>query len=302
MSEPRFYLPSPERGNPLWSVASLILHVIVAAVLVSVAGPSFLQVERDQALRSFTPILLDEAPREIAMPQYAGVPEGRPAPGGGQGGRFIGIVPTARVDTVLPPPGPAFLVARELPPPNPSDTAKGPLLVPGPAGYRLVGPQYGAGRVWVRTAEAEIGVVGESPDLRTHAERIREAVRERLKAYIDTMPRDSFALPPPPKWTTQIGDDKWGMDGSWIYLGDFKIPTVLLALLPLPQGNYDAAKDAADLQRMREEIIDAANRAETAAEFRKYVDELRKRKQAERDAERAKRDTTVAGTTKIPDD
>jgi hypothetical protein len=234
------------------------------------------------------------------MPQYAGVPEGRPGPAGGQGGRFIGIVPTARVDTVLPPPGPAFLVTRELPPPSPGDTAKGPLLLPGPAGYRLVGPQYGAGRVWVRTAEAELGVVGESPDLRTHAERIQQAVRDRIKAYIDTMPRDSFALPPPPKWTTQIGEDKWGVDGSWIYLGDFKIPTILLALLPLPQGNYDAAQDAAELQSMRDEILNAAQRAQTAEEFRKYVDDLRKRKQAERDAERARRDTTVAGT-KVPD-
>lgn len=300
MTEHRFRLPPPERSNPLWSVVSLVLHVAIAVVLVSVAGPTFLDNLREQARIAFTPILLDEAPREIAMPQYAGVPEGRPGPAGGQGGRFIGIVPTARVDTVLPPPGPAFLVTRELPPPSPSDTTKGPLLLPGPAGYRLVGPQYGAGRVWVRTAEAELGVVGESPDLRTHAERIQQAVRDRIKAYIDTMPRDSFALPPPPKWTTQIGEDKWGVDGSWIYLGDFKIPTILLALLPLPQGNYDAAQDAAELQSMRDEILNAAQRAQTAEEFRKYVDDLRKRKQAERDAARARRDTTVAGT-KVPD-
>jgi hypothetical protein len=154
--------------------------------------------------------------------------------------------------------------------------------------------------VWVRTAEAELGVVGASPDLRTHAERVQAAVRDRIKAYIDTMPRDSFALPPPPRWTTEVGDDKWGMDGTWLYLGDFKIPTALLALLPLPQGNYDAAQDAAELQRMREEILDVARRSESAAEFRKYVDELRRRKQEERDAAKAKRDTTVAGT-RIPD-
>jgi hypothetical protein len=103
------------------------------------------------------------------------------------------------------------------------------------------------------------------------------ALRERMKAYIDTMPRDSFALPPPPRWTTEIGDDQWGIDGQWIYLGDFKIPTALLALIPLPQGNYD--------------------QAQAAAEFRNYVEELRKRRAAEREAERAKGDTVIA----VPD-
>ena len=157
----------------------------------------------------------------------------------------------------------------------------------------MVGPEYGDGRVWVRTAEAELGVVGPSPDRRTHAERIEAAVRERMKAYIDTMPRDSFALPPPPRWTTEIGEDTWGMDGTWIYLGDFKIPTALLALIPLPQGNYEQAQAAAELQYMREDIINAARRAETAAEFRDYVKALRERRDAEREAEQARRDTVI---------
>ncbi len=297
MTDRRFYLPPPKRASPLWSLASLVLHAIIALILVRVAGPSFLDTVTGPRAISFTPIFLEESPREVAMPQYGGVPEG--AATGGRGGRFIGIVPTARVDSVLPPPGPAFLVT--LPLPRRTAAAEDePLLPPGAPGYRLVGPQYGEGRVWVRTAEAELGVVGASPDLRTHAERVQTAVRDRIKAYIDTMPRDSFALPPPPRWTTEVGGDKWGVDGSWIYLGDFKIPTALLALLPMPQGNYDAAQDAAELQRMREEILDAAQRAETAAEFRKYVEELRKRKQAERDAARAKRDSTVAGT-RIPE-
>ena len=297
MTERRFALPRPARGNPLWSVASLLLHAVVTVVLVRVAGPSFLNTMTEPRAISFTPIYLEQSPREFAMPQYAGVPEGTAT--GGRGGRFIGIVPTARVDTVLPPPGRAFLMASMIPPRSP-EAEETPLLPPGPVGYRLVGPEYGEGRVWVRTAEAELGVVGESPDIRTHAERVQAAVRDRIKAYIDTMPRDSFALPPPPRWTTEIGGDKWGVDGAWIYLGDFKIPTALLALLPLPGGNYDQAQDAAELQRMREEILDAAQRSESAAEFRKYVEELRRRKQAERDAARAKRDTTVAGT-RIPD-
>ena len=292
MSGPRFYLPTPKRASPWWTVASLMLHVLVAAVLVSVAGPSFRWESTETTI--YSTLLPSEgtlADREYAMPAYEGTPEGVMT-AGGEGGRFIGILPTARIDSVLPPRGPALLLAGALPPPTRSESDD-TTLAPGPPGYRLVGPEYGDGRVWVRTAEAELGVVGPSPDRRTHAERIEAAVRERMKAYIDTMPRDSFALPPPPRWTTEIGEDTWGMDGKWIYLGDFKIPTALLALIPLPQGNYEQAQAAAELQYMREDIINAARRAETAAEFRDYVKTLRERRNAEREAERAKRDSVI---------
>jgi hypothetical protein len=294
VSSPRFYLPEAKRASPWWTVASLVVHVAIAAVLVSVAGPSFRWTPSDETTVFTTLMPPDGTPadREFAMPAYEGTPEGV-LTAGGEGGRFMGVLPSPRIDSVLPPRAPAFLIAGRLPPATRTQS-EDTTLAPGPPGYRLVGPQYGDGRVWVRASEAELGVVGPSPDRRTHAERIEMALRERMKAYIDTMPRDSFALPPPPRWTTEIGDDQWGIDGQWIYLGDFKIPTALLALIPLPQGNYDQAQAAAELQRMRDDIISAARRAETAAEFRNYVQELRKRRDAEREAERAKGDTVIA--------
>jgi hypothetical protein len=45
---------------------------------------------------------------------------------------------------------------------------------------------------------------------------------------------------------------------------------------------------------MREDLIQAARRAETLQLFRQYVRELRARNQAERDAERARGDTVRA--------
>jgi hypothetical protein len=285
-----FEYPAPERDNAWWTVASLVVHVIIVVVLVSVAGPTFLRDDAEGArLISLIPAGT-EGPREFAMPVYGGVPEG--GSGGGRTGPGIGIIPSPRIDSTLPPRGPTFLVSGEFGPPQPGpiDTSR---FIPGPLGYRLVGPRYGDGRVWVRSTEAELGVVGPSPDARTHVARIDSAIRERVKAYIDTMPRDSFALPAPPRWTTEIDGNTWGMDGSWIYLGDFKIPTALLALLPLPQGNYERARDAASLQQMREEIIEAARRAETASDFRRYVGEVRKRRDAEREREKARRDTVI---------
>jgi hypothetical protein len=184
---------------------------------------------------------------------------------------------------------PRFYIAGEAGQTGATDSG----AVPG-MGIRRGGvlrPVYGDGRLWVRVSEAELGVVGPSEDVATHVARVDAAVRERLKAFIDTMPRDSFALPPPPVWTTEISGNTWGVDPAWIYLGDIKIPTALLALLPFPQGNYELAQANQELLRIRQEIINAARRAESAAEFRYYVDRLRERVDAERAAQRARRDS-----------
>ena len=165
------------------------------------------------------------------------------------------------------------------------------IAIPGPVGARrLLRPEYADGRLWVRTHEAGLGVVGPSETVELHVARIAAAVKERLKAFIDTMPRDSFAAPRPADWTIEVGDDTWGMDGSWIYLGDFKIPTILLALIPMPQGNIGAALDEAELLRVRAEILAATNRSDNSEEFRDYIEQTRQRKQAERDLEREERE------------
>ena len=108
-------------------------------------------------------------------------------------------------------------------------------------------------------------MVGPSPTRAIHLARVDDALRERLKGFIDELPRDTFALPPPPVWTTNVDGATWGMDGQWIYLGDFKIPAAalaLLSLLPLPQTDYDRQKEAAELSRIREDIIRTARRLE----------------------------------------
>ena len=282
MTQPRFCLPPPERPNPLWAALSAALHIVLTVVVVSVAGPTFLGEQRRTVIHLLPTGMTGD--REYRMPAYTGGPSG--GGGGATGSRITGIVPSARIDTTLPPPGPGLIITDVT-----DLLASDSLTLPeGPAGpWRLIGPSYGDGSLWVRTSEAELGVVGPSPDIVTHVARVEAAVRERLKAYIDTMPRDSFALPPPPVWTTEVDGNTWGMDGSWIYLGDIKIPTALLALIPFPQGNIEQSRAAQELASMRQEIIEAARRAETAEEFREYVDELRRRKQEERDRERARR-------------
>lgn len=238
---------------------------------------------------------------EAAMPIYAlggGTGRGGAEAGPGTGGRGEGTLP-------VEPPRDTGLIRL------PFDVANlRPLheLLPRPGGpggdslhqeegaigtARLLGPAYGDGRLWARTQEAAMGIVGPAESAELHVARVDSVVRAKLMAFLDTMPRDSFAIQAPPPWTTEIAGKPWGIDGSWIYLGDLKIPTALLALLPWPQGNYAQAQRAAELARMRTDILQAAQRAETADEFKHYVEEVRKRMDAERAAAKARRDTII---------
>lgn len=275
----RFRLPGPERANPLWWAASAAVHAVLVVVVVSAAGVAVR--ERVTVIRLAEPGA--PGPREYPMPAL-----GRGARGAAGAARAAGARPGAPADTAAPLPTEAIIVAEG---PAGGDTTA---VAGGPVGtHRRIGPAYGDGRLWVRPGEAALGVVGPSADRATHVARVDSAVRARIQAFIDTMPRDSFALPPPADWTTEIDGRTWGIDETWIYLGDLKLPTALLALIPMPQGNYYQAKDAAELQRIREDIIQAARRAETAAQFRRYVDELRRRKDGERAREQARRDTII---------
>ena len=282
-------MPLPRPLNPWWGVMSLALHAVAAAALVSVGGPS-LRLDEPTYI-----VLTDPAapgPREFRLPEFGNADLGQGGEGGREGTRaprtvtleMPDSIPTFTVDTV-------FRIVG-LPSPRPGvDSAPGEGLI---GTRRRLGPAYAGGWLWVRPFDARLGVVGESETRAIHIARIDVAIRERIKSFIDTMPRDSFALPPPQIWTTEVDGATWGIDQTWIYLGDFKIPTALLALLPFPMQDWDRAQDARELARVREDIIRAARRSEDAKEFRKYVNELRKRKEAERkEKQLAKRDTVV---------
>src|SRR5205823_1811504 len=153
--------------------------------------------------------------------------------------------------------------------------------------HRQIGPLYGDGRLWVHAGDAAAGRVPARmavDSMPIHVAKIDAALAQKIRTYLDTVPPDSFAIRAAPKWTTQIAGKTWGIDGKWIYLGGIKIPTTLLALLPLPPeaaGSYDLAQREAHLNAMRRDILEAAQRANDAVEFKKYVKELRERKEAE---------------------
>ena len=155
-------------------------------------------------------------------------------------------------------------------------------------------PQVGDGRLWVSPrpglpAAVADAIYGDTTQRRTAAiERLKVMV-DSLNQVLDQVQRDHQR----PKWTIGGTPDKpeWGIDSAYIHVAGIKIPTMALALLGnlLPQGNFDEDMRARQLNDMRADILRAADRAQTLQQFRRYVRELRERKQAERDAEERRR-------------
>jgi hypothetical protein len=276
--------PEPPRAHPGWAVASIVAHVAAVAVLFLISG-------RETRDATVTYIVLDRAPERVVYYDMAYAT----GPGGGGDGPAVGTgasraqAPAAPAEADQPAAGPGFPVRVDSGlPPVPVGLSAGR----GEGGRRL-GAELGDGRVWVRPwdaiAAAIAGAGDDSADAATHVARIDSAITARIMAFLDTLPPDSMATAAPKPWVAKIGDQTWGVDGQWIYLGNLKLPTAILALLPLPQGNYEQAQKAAEMQRIRLDILQAARRAESAAQFRKYVEETRQRRDAEREAARNQR-------------
>jgi hypothetical protein len=119
-------------------------------------------------------------------------------------------------------------------------------------------------------------------------QRIDSAIAERVHALEDSLagiPHERA----PGDWTFTRGGKKYGIDQKYIHLGDFSLPTALLALLPLNvQGNpatYERDKRNATY---RADIQDQAARMARDEDFRAAVKALRERKEKERQDQKKK--------------
>src|ERR1035437_2918926 len=128
---------------------------------------------------------------------------------------------------------------------------------------------------------------------KTSTERLDSAIASQVHHLQDSL----AALGPqrtPGDWTWKGKDGKkYGIDGGLIHLGNFSIPTALLALLPFNvQGNPTTYENARRIGSIRAEIIAQEARSVRDEEFNQAVKELRERKQKER-ADKAKADQTL---------
>jgi hypothetical protein len=209
-----------------------------------------------------------------------------------------------------PPPPPPPAAAAPPPPPRPDsaarlpdfdpDASRVPPAAPAAAAAAAAGaavapaPQVGDGRLWVTPRPGLPRSVAEA--LYGDTAGRNEAAMARLRAMVDSLNQVLDLIQrenKPPAWVFGGTPDKpqWGIDPQFIHIAGIKIPTAALALLGqfLPQGNYDEGLRQRQLQYMREDLMQAAERAQSFQQFRAYVRDLRQRKQAERDAEERRR-------------
>ncbi|UCG86451.1 MAG: hypothetical protein JSW71_21555 [Gemmatimonadota bacterium] len=272
MRELNFRLPDPEPPQPGWGAVGVAAHAIVIALLVGTVGRSV--VEKTATFLDLGGSM--EGAREFVLPPLS---ESVVLTPGSASEPVLEAADTASGYTVIVAPR---VIPIGVPPRLPTLSEYDPVVGSAP----VIGVSRGTGNLWVGPLEGRLGVVGPSPDMATHVARVDSAVKAIVLAYIDSMPADSFATPPMASpWVTETEDGKtWGVDPGWIYLGDFKLPSALLALLPLPQGNIDLARGEAELMRIRQEIMVAARQAQANADINRYIKEIRKRKDAERQA------------------
>jgi hypothetical protein len=273
-----------ERGDPArrgpWTIAaSVAIHVVAVAVLVRVAivplrwfdtthPPEFVQTHVDYV----------RVPADSGSRRKAGGDDRRaaakvaPAP-----------VAPAQVPSTLPPEPP-----KTVTPPAPAASSAGGTgaMIDGGGATRGVTPQFLDPRIWAPTDPAPV-----KP--KTSAERIDSLITSHITHVEDSL-KALGTERAPGDWTMKGKDGKqYGIDQKYIHLGNFSIPTALLALLPLNvQGNPATYGESKRLGAMRAEILDQEARSARDEDFNAAVKELRQRSHRERE-EKAKEDATL---------
>jgi len=232
-----------------------------------------------------------EGPRAVDMPfrePSAGAAPRRPPRSG------VSTLPTPETGPV-PEPQPPQDTATVVAAPEP-DTVAAPVGEGRGTARGHVGPALGDGKLWARPLPLPPRDLAHAV-VRTNAELVDSAVTAIVQAYIDSVLSVAPANEPLPRWSTKVGDQQLGLDAQWIYLGPIKIPTALVAGLlnaigGLPVGGSAEQSDYTrfrTLQQMREDVQYAARRAQTMADFKKAIKDLRVERERQREFEKNQR-------------
>jgi hypothetical protein len=266
---PNLWLPRPKRWSS-WAIAiSAVAHALLFLFKIGAYTPPGRL--PPQQIYLFPPGA--EGQRAFDMPYQV--------PGGAaRKGRAAGITPRPEQQQAevpqpaveQPPAAPEAPVVVQQPPAPPAET---PDSGAGP-GRRRIGPAMGEGKLWVHPLPAPPREIAQTL-AQTHAELVDSAVSAIVQAYIDSV-LNAPETPGqrPPSWTTQIFGKTFGIDSKYIYLGGLKIPSAVLALLPIKGGGATMEYSQANrLALIREDLQRASARAQTMEDFKRAIRELR---------------------------
>jgi len=275
---PELELPR-RRRTPWWIIAaSVLLHALILAIPFTEWGWT----PPELSPMTYTPLVVDlPAPTErVRRPER---PVERPPP------PHEVEEPVARATDA-----PAGEQAAEPAgvPEAPRDTTTGVAVQPpraGDPGVPRIRPQLGEGRLWVQPLPLPPSELAQRL-ARSHFELVDSAVSAIVQRYIDSL----LNAPAPsgtqlPAWTTEIAGKTWGIDQRFIHLGGFKIPTALLALLPIPSTSNLDLQQSHRMNDIRSDLLYATQRAATMDEFKAAIREIRLRRERERQLERNQR-------------
>lgn len=137
---------------------------------------------------------------------------------------------------------------------------------------------------------------------KTMAEKVDSTVKAVFGAYMDSVAiAEKNAGRDPADWTVERNGQKWGLDQKYIHLGKWKLPSAILALLPLQSGGVSSQRvsDQRTASFIRQDIIQHAQQSVNEDEFRAAVKRIRERKERER-REREKAGTLADGRSTPP--
>ncbi|MEX2182774.1 MAG: hypothetical protein WD771_12085 [Gemmatimonadaceae bacterium] len=268
-------LPTRRSGDPRASLVGLFVQLTVMAIVVPVL---LVPVAWDFLLDDAGGRVVPERISFIVSLPTEGPAQREPARAGGDGRPLTETPPPAAPPIVAPTAVPTGVAPA---PATPAPVGGLGPLIGGGGPLRGIQPTFTDQRLWVPHGD----VVATPMVPLSRADTLRILLQRRAIAMMDSissLPSDLGRLG---DWTVNRNGKKYGIDGQFIRLGAFSIPTQLLALLPMNvQANPIAMERARRLDSMREEIETQANRSIRDEEFRKAVDALRARRERERRA------------------
>lgn len=276
-----------------WSWWAIVASVLLHLLLFSIPGAYWFRDTQVQR-QFYQPIIVDipvvEMPYRPPVEERAErrLPEPMPPPAEPEAGE---------------PGRPGVEIVADDPglPDAPIDTAAGPPTPEGTGRMTVprLRPQQGEGYLWVRPLPLAPRELAQRLT-RTHFELVDSAVSAIVQAYLDSVLSEPAALDAkPPSWTTKIAGRTFGLDANHIYLGGLKIPSAILALLPIPSVSNIDLRNAQRLNDIQADLQFAAARARTMEDFKQAIRELRERRDREREFERNQR-RSPSDTTRTP--
>ncbi len=273
--KPRISLLPRRRGDPRASVAAFLLQFgIISIIVPTLLVPVAFELLRDSSGREVMPERISFI---MAAPPSTG-PSTAAARDGGDG-RTAVENPQPSAPIIAPSAVPSGVPTGVAPSREPAGGV-GP-LVGGGGPTKGIRPSFNDPRLWQQPSD-----VVEAPIVpMTRADSLQALLWATAADYMDSVAR---ATPNPGRapgdWTFDRNGKKYGIDPKMIRLGDFSIPTALLALLPMNnvQANPTGIERARRLSSMRTEIMEQADRRARDDDFYAAVRALRLRKEKER--------------------